>query len=174
MAESKSTGMAARRRGANQGPQTVRGRLRCEKLLKTATRLIFERGFDNTSINEIVRLSGGSLSTAYQWFGSKEDLFAAVFEHSLEEVRIELEKVTFQEEDGETAVNFLRRVIEVIYHAGFEKKLSVLFHLAFGVPNLEKKFSAFLSGRLSHRCVVIFKHWKRREFTFGLALKKRS
>ena len=148
MAESKSTGMAARRRGANQGPQTVRGRLRCEKLLKTATRLFFERGFDNTSINEIVRLSGGSLSTAYQWFGSKEDLFAAVFEHSLEEVRIELEKMTFQEEDGEAAVNFLRRVIEVIYHAGFEKK--IVCFISFGVrsPEFRKKVFGVLEREI--------------------------
>lgn len=52
--------------------------LRRERFLEQAERLFLSRGYAATSVNEIVRLAGGSLSTLYSEFGSKEGLFAAI------------------------------------------------------------------------------------------------
>ena len=60
-------------------PKTARGLARRLRVLTTAERLFSERGFDAVSINEIVREAGGSLSTIYQWYDSKDDLFFELF-----------------------------------------------------------------------------------------------
>ncbi len=52
--------------------------------VEVALSLFLERGFGETSVNEIVRQAGGSLATLYKLFPSKEDLFAAIIsEHML-------------------------------------------------------------------------------------------
>lgn len=47
-------------------------------MLAAARRLFLERGFDAVSVSEIVRESGGSLSTLYDLFDSKEGVLAAI------------------------------------------------------------------------------------------------
>lgn len=49
-------------------------------MLEAAAQVFFEMGYERTSVNEIVRRSGGSLTTLYQLFGSKEGLFEAMIE----------------------------------------------------------------------------------------------
>jgi AcrR family transcriptional regulator len=46
--------------------------------VEVAERLFLERGFAGTSVNEVVRRAGGSLSTLYEEFPTKGDLFEAV------------------------------------------------------------------------------------------------
>jgi len=58
--------------------RTRRLEQRRERILREAERLFLQHGYAGASINEIVRLSGGSLATLYGEFGSKEGLFAAV------------------------------------------------------------------------------------------------
>lgn len=69
-----------------KGPTTSRGEERRKTLLHTAAQLFMERGFNDVSINEIVRVAGGSLATVYEWFGGKEGLYYAVFKERMEEV----------------------------------------------------------------------------------------
>ncbi|WP_251977604.1 TetR/AcrR family transcriptional regulator [Salinicola avicenniae] len=61
-------------------PTTARGRQRRDALLETAQRLFLERGYGQVSVNDIVAEAGGSLSTLYRHFGSKEGLFQAMIE----------------------------------------------------------------------------------------------
>jgi AcrR family transcriptional regulator len=51
---------------------------RRRKFIEAAERLFLERGFAGTSVNEVVRVAGGSLATLYAEFGTKEALFEAV------------------------------------------------------------------------------------------------
>ncbi len=51
---------------------------RCQKFLDVAEQLFLEHGFAGTSVNEVVRLAGGSLSTLYANYGNKEELFKAI------------------------------------------------------------------------------------------------
>jgi AcrR family transcriptional regulator len=55
-----------------------RGEARRRAMLETAGELFLERGFEGTSVGDVVRRSGGSLATLYRCFGSKEGLFAAI------------------------------------------------------------------------------------------------
>ena len=56
------------------------GRLeaRRERILEEGKRLFLSKGYAGASVNEIVRLAGGSLATLYGEFGSKEALFAEI------------------------------------------------------------------------------------------------
>lgn len=63
-------------RSSTRGPGRLE--LRRERFLEEGERLFLAKGFAGTSVNEIVRLAGGSLATLYGEFGSKEGLFAAI------------------------------------------------------------------------------------------------
>jgi len=60
-------------------PCNKRGLARQQKFLETAEELFLTIGYANTSVNEVVRIAGGSLVTLYRIFGNKLGLFEAVF-----------------------------------------------------------------------------------------------
>ena len=59
-------------------PQSQRLADRRRKFVAAAEQLFLERGFAGASVNEVVRIAGGSLTTLYAEFGTKEALFEAV------------------------------------------------------------------------------------------------
>ena len=61
-------------------PQSARGRARLQKILEAATELFLRVGYEQTSIDAILLQSGGSKSTLYAYFPTKEDLFRAVID----------------------------------------------------------------------------------------------
>ena len=62
---------------------TPRGEARRRAFLDAAGKVFLAQGLGNASVNDVVRLAGGSLATLYQQFGSKEGLFLAMFEELL-------------------------------------------------------------------------------------------
>src|SRR5687768_15363302 len=67
-------------------PESVESRR--AQILDAARICFVDRGFVNTTISHVIALSGGSRSTVYDEFGSKEGLFAAIVADCL--VRMEL------------------------------------------------------------------------------------
>lgn len=61
-------------------PQSVRGRARLAKILDAAAELFLRVGYEQTSIDAILLQSGGSKSTLYAYFPTKEDLFRSVID----------------------------------------------------------------------------------------------
>lgn len=61
--------------------KTQRGRDRVEELLTQAIDIFIENGYARTSIDEVIRRAGGSRSTVYENYGSKEGLFLAALQH---------------------------------------------------------------------------------------------
>lgn len=57
---------------------TVRGAARRDQILESATRLFLEQGYDAVSVDEIIRVVGGSKTNLYKQFGGKEGLFEEV------------------------------------------------------------------------------------------------
>ncbi|HVL58626.1 MAG TPA: TetR/AcrR family transcriptional regulator [Burkholderiaceae bacterium] len=51
---------------------------RRQRFVDVAEQLFLQRGYSGVSVNEVVRLAGGSLATLYAEFGTKEELFEAV------------------------------------------------------------------------------------------------
>jgi AcrR family transcriptional regulator len=54
---------------------TTQGAARREAIMEAAWELFLEKGYEAVSVDEIIRKSGGSKSTVYDLFGSKEGLF---------------------------------------------------------------------------------------------------
>ena len=71
-----ATGAACAVKPLNQRAQQREERRR--KFVDAAETLFLERGFAGASVNEVVRIAGGSLATLYAEFGTKEKLFEAV------------------------------------------------------------------------------------------------
>lgn len=65
---------------------TTKGEARRLRLLEAATQALLEYGYAQTSIHRIVQQAGGSAATAYQLFGNKEGLLAAVLQHELDKM----------------------------------------------------------------------------------------
>ena len=56
---------------------------RREQILNTARELLFKKGIDATSMNQIARNAELSVGTLYLYFKNKESLFAALQEEGL-------------------------------------------------------------------------------------------
>jgi AcrR family transcriptional regulator len=78
--------------GGAEGTATVPGRL-----LSVATRLFAERGFDRTSVQEIVEAAGVTKGAMYHYFDSKDDLLYEIYGRVLREQTERLEKVAATE-----------------------------------------------------------------------------
>ena len=63
---------------------TARGEARRRAFLDAARQVFLAQGLEAASVNDVVRLAGGSLATLYAQFGSKEGLFLAMFEDGIE------------------------------------------------------------------------------------------
>lgn len=55
-----------------------RGVARRQAFLQAAREVFLEQGYEEASVNDVVRRAGGSLATLYAQFGNKEGLFLAV------------------------------------------------------------------------------------------------
>lgn len=62
-----------------------RGTLRREALLAAAREVFLEHGYANTSIEDVVRRTGGSKASLYSYFGSKEGLFGEMVSEGCKE-----------------------------------------------------------------------------------------
>lgn len=60
-------------------PATPRGEARRDALLAAARAIFLEKGYAGTSLDEVVKRTGGSKASVYTYFGNKEGLFAAMF-----------------------------------------------------------------------------------------------
>lgn len=54
-------------------------------ILKAATAIFIEYGYENTSMKHVMEAAGVSRGGLYQYFSNKEDLFRAIMEQSLED-----------------------------------------------------------------------------------------
>jgi AcrR family transcriptional regulator len=81
----------ARRSGADAGADDQAAVP--HRLLSNATRLFAKKGFDRTSVQEIVEAAGVTKGAMYHYFGSKDDLLYEIYARVLREQTEQLEKV---------------------------------------------------------------------------------
>lgn len=67
------------RLGERQRPAASRGK---EDLLEAASRVVADRGFDQTRFSDVSRAAGVTISTLQYSFGSREDLLIAALDHA--------------------------------------------------------------------------------------------
>jgi AcrR family transcriptional regulator len=80
---------------------------RRQAILDAALALFAAKGYDGVSLDEIVRVAGGSKSSVYQLFGGKQGLLQAVTESLAEQM---LSEMRFQPAAGEDVRATLERI----------------------------------------------------------------
>lgn len=89
---------------------------RRQAMLEAAAQLFFEVGYERSSVNEIVRRSGGSLTTLYQLFGSKEGLFEVMVQDRCTRILEPLSAADLSAKPPQEALRALGyRFMEVVY-----------------------------------------------------------
>ena len=79
-------------------PATINGRTVPERLVEVALRLFADRGFEGTSVQDVVSAAGVTKGAMYHYFASKDDLLAEIYARVLREQMERLE--AFVHADG--------------------------------------------------------------------------
>lgn len=83
-----------------------------QRLLGEATRLFAERGFESTSVQEIVAAAGVTKGAMYHYFDSKDDLLHEIYARVL---RMQMERLTqIAEGDGSVVERLHRAAADVV------------------------------------------------------------
>lgn len=122
--------MTARSRGSEpaargDGPvEGARGAL-ATRLLATASRLFAERGFENTSVQEIVTAAGVTKGAFYHWFDAKDDLLVAIYHRMLAMQFERLERIA--ERDAPVVARLREAAADVVVTALENRDDAVVF-----------------------------------------------
>lgn len=73
--------------------RTVDGEALPQRLLAVATRLFAEKGFEKTSVQEIVEAAGVTKGAMYHYFAAKDDLLQEIYQRLLRMQRERLETI---------------------------------------------------------------------------------
>lgn len=103
---------AEARRRVGRPPATVDGRTVPERLAEAALRLFAEKGFESTSVQDVVSAAGVTKGAMYHYFGSKDDLLAEIYARVL---RLQMERLTsFVERDAPVAERVFAAAADVV------------------------------------------------------------
>lgn len=85
-----------------------KGEQQREELLEAAIELFAANGYAGTSIRDIAKLTGRSVSNVYHYFEDKQALWLAILEHSIEGLP---ERLRAAVESGENSLDRFRRLV---------------------------------------------------------------
>lgn len=110
----------------NENPKTKKSLERIDKILAAGLETFLDKGYEGTSLNEVIEKSGGSLSTIYKYFDSKESFFKAVLEENIKNFRKEFnENMKFSQ--NLNIENYLIKFGEMYLKIMFDPKI-IKFH----------------------------------------------
>ena len=98
---------------------STKGEITKARVLQTASRLINEKGFCNTSINDIIQATGVKKGNLYFHFPSKEELSLAILEEANKEFAAFLSRTLQGERPLDRLSKFLDAVFEKHRRARF-------------------------------------------------------
>ena len=99
-----------------EAPKTPKGRTTRKKILDSSIRIINQKGFNNTTLNDMCEASGVAIGTFYHYFSSTQDILAEI-------LRIEGDEMSqfFESLEAGSAVEALESML--VYQLDyFEKK----------------------------------------------------
>jgi AcrR family transcriptional regulator len=119
-----------------------------ETILRVATKLFSEKGYRNTTIAELARLTGVAEGTIFYHFKTKEGLFLAILENIRQTLICEFEGF-FKEKTFESGLEMLEgSIFFYLFLVGTKEELFLILHrydayeLAQVNPVFRKNFSA--------------------------------
>lgn len=126
-----------------------RGVARRQAFLEAAREVFLDQGYEAASVNDVVRLAGGSLATLYSQFGNKEGLFLAVVQDQHDRVLVSMTPTNVDDlslEDG------LRQIGEQFVHAILAKDSLSFFRITVGegrkFPELVQRYISVGADRV--------------------------
>jgi TetR/AcrR family transcriptional regulator, fatty acid metabolism regulator protein len=111
-------------------PRSLKEKQRQERealILKVAEEVLMEKGYYETSIDEIAARVGIAKGTVYLHFPSKEDLFAAIFERDMENI-MGLVEATISTD--RTARAKMEAILQLLYGGIFNQRMQLLYSLS--------------------------------------------
>lgn len=106
-------------RRVGRPPTTVDGRTVPERLVEVSLRLFAEKGFEGTSVQDVVLAAGVTKGAMYHYFGSKDDLLAEIYARVL---RLQMERL-------EAFVGQVAPVSERVFAAAADVVVTTIEHL---------------------------------------------
>ena len=108
------------------------------RIFNTAVKLFSEKGYDNTSVEEITAFAGVAKGSLYYHFSKKEDIFDLLIEEGLKLLNNNIEIKT---RNCKTALEKLKAVIliQVKVTVRYEEFLNVIFSQLWGNEPKNKK-----------------------------------
>jgi len=88
-------------------PSTELSQAKRQKILDVATELFLAKGYGEASMTELLRLTGGSKTTIYTYFGDKAGLFTAIIDELLRDT------VAFSDSNNLTELSVREALLEV-------------------------------------------------------------
>lgn len=82
---------------------------RRNEILQAAEKLFYEKGYDSTSITDILKIVGIAKGTLYYYFTSKEEIMNAIIDKTIKEVLVKANKVA--DDNSLTFIEKLKGVI---------------------------------------------------------------
>ena len=121
------------------------------KIFQIAIKLFSEKGYDNTSIEEITAVAGVAKGSLYYHFSKKEDIFDLIIEEGMKLLRNSIEIKT---KDAKTALDKIKAVIMVQIKVSilYEDILNVVFSQMWG-----KESKNIKSRNAVNECINIIK-----------------
>jgi TetR/AcrR family transcriptional repressor of nem operon len=121
-----------------------------EQILDAASRLIHIRGFNNTSVDEILKESGVGKGNFYYYFKSKEELGFAILGRSLDRISTELLDKSFHPEKDpwQQIIEFLDYQVQRARQRGCTGGC-ILGNLAVEMSDIHEEFRRRLSEAFS-------------------------
>jgi len=90
-----------------EDPTNAVGQKRRGAMMEAAYSLFIEKGYASVSVDDIIGISGGSKSSLYKYFGSKEGILKAVVESLADDM---LRKINVEFPSGKTPRESLNRI----------------------------------------------------------------
>lgn len=142
---------------------------RMERIKEVALQLFLSKGYEATSLNEIIKKSGGSYSSIYDHFKNKEGLFLCIVsdqierhlklfdsikydeKSSLEDFLLDFSRTYLQIFNEETTVKILKIIHSQIFHLrgimqDWAKEKDYLFPDSIVVERFKREKNAYLSS----------------------------
>ena len=141
-----------------------KGKKRYELIVKTALELFLEKGYEKTSLSDIVAISGGSLSSIYTFFENKEGLFEAIVEQEIDSLIKEIdEKIDLK--ISHSLEEFLTKFATIIFSIVCSKRYISLGRIMMseGSKNGGKLGKTFLDQILKKIDLVLINFFERDE-----------
>jgi AcrR family transcriptional regulator len=111
-------------------PRSLKEKQRQERealILQVAEEVLMEKGYYDTSIDEIAARVGIAKGTVYLHFPSKEDLFAAIFERDMENIMGRVEETISRDR---TARAKMEAILQLLYGGIFNQRMQLLYSLS--------------------------------------------